>query len=213
VSIANNNEAGSGKSVLISSIIDHLVLSKTPMASTVFYYCNHTDKRTLDPLNIFKSLTQQLLQFLGDLPESLLSIIEETFPDDSNVPDLDEIFRLLLVVIHQFSSTTIIIDGIDEVAEDNKALILSQLNNLVRDGGPTLLKLLISGREDSTNAIQIRGIPGTKIRITADTIAGDIDNYVRSAVRELIRSGDLKVGDSVLEDEIILKLAAGAKGM
>ncbi|RDW62396.1 hypothetical protein BP6252_11829 [Coleophoma cylindrospora] len=204
---------GSGKSVLVSSIIDYLVSSKTPKASTVFYYCNHTDKRTLDPLNIFKSLTQQLLQSLGDLPESLLSFIEETFPHDSYVPDLDEIFRLLLAVIHQCSSTTIIIDGIDEVAEDKKALILSQLKNIVRDGRPNLLKLLISGREDNTDALQIREIPGMKIRITADTIAGDIGNYVRSAVRELIRIGDLKVGDSVLEDEIILALTAGAKGM
>jgi hypothetical protein len=184
-----------------------------PKASAVFYYCNHADKRTLDPVNIFRSITQQILQLLGELPESVISIIEETFQDGSGVPDTADICRVLLAAIHQFCSITIFIDGIDEVLEDDRKLIFSHLNKLLSEGGPTLLKLFISGREDTTAVTQVLEIPNFKARITADVIAGDIDNYVRYAVRELIRIGDLKFRDPLLENEVVLALANGAKGM
>jgi hypothetical protein len=48
---------------------------------------------------------------------------------------------------------------------------------------------------------------------TPKHVAADIDIFVRHAVRSLIASRELMIRESSLEDEIIEKLASGAKGM
>jgi hypothetical protein len=140
-------------------------------------------------------------------------MIEDTFQDGSRIPDTMELYRVLFTVVQQFTSATILIDGVDELVEDDINLVFSHLKALLKDCGFAHIKLFISGREDIASLFQVPGSWNAKVRITADTIAGDIDNYVKYAVRELVRIGELKFGDPLLEDEVVLALANGAKGM
>lgn len=48
------SEAGCGKSVLSSSIVDSLGSTE----NVVYYYCDYSDKRTLDPANLFGTLAR-----------------------------------------------------------------------------------------------------------------------------------------------------------
>jgi hypothetical protein len=206
--------AGCGKSVLISSLIDD-VLSPSDIGevsrTALFYYCDHADKRTLEPTNIFGSLTQQLLRSMGVLPDIILSMVRGICTGRSILEDL---CHLLLASVIRVSRVILFVDGLDEILEQDREAVFSNLKSLL-SGSQGAAKLFVSAREDTTYGFQspTANIDCFRIRISATTIGGDIDNYVKHAVHELIERGDLSLGDPTLEKEIILALGAGAKGM
>ena len=206
--------AGCGKSVLVSSLIDDMlspgVISEVGR-TTVFYYCDHADKRTLDPINIFGSLTQQVLRCMTPLPDTILSEIKGLTRGGSTVDDL---CRLLLTSITSVSKLTLFVDGLDEILEHDREAVFSSLKALL-SGSRGAANLFVSSREDITKWFQspTANINCFKIRISSTAIGGDIDNYVKHAVHDLILRGELSLGDLTLEEEINDALIAGAKGM
>ncbi|KAH6668719.1 hypothetical protein B0J14DRAFT_149242 [Halenospora varia] len=72
---------GSGKSVRISSMIDGHILQQSAVGNTktLFYYFDYSDKRTLDPISLFGTLSQQLLRHMGDFPEAFLQMLESIY--------------------------------------------------------------------------------------------------------------------------------------
>jgi hypothetical protein len=207
--------AGSGKSILTSSLIDEahsrLSHSKTKTLIT-FFYCDYADKRTLDPINIFSSITKQVLQGIGELSKPMLELLESTRLD-GKVPDVEEVMILRLVAIKNNSSMFIFIDGLDEVLERERKIVFNNLSEVIVRAASTSVKLFVASREDTSYLTEASRTQGFKIRIGADSVARDIGSYVKHTIRELIERRELVIGNPILEEEIFTALVAGAKGM
>ena len=198
----------------MSSLIDEMLTDSTsdPQRRITFYYCDHADKRTLDPVNIFSSLALQVLRTLGELPTSLLVVLERIYRDNTTA-DLEDVINLLVKAMERVASAVIIVDGLDEVDEDDRKLIFQNLRDIITQATSPVIKTFIASREDTSYLTQLPHVPSFKLRIGIDTVAGDIESYVKHAIRDLISRRELVIGDPALEDEILEALSDGAKGM
>jgi hypothetical protein len=198
----------------MSSLIDEMLAkdNSNTRQNIMFYYCDHADKRTLDPANIFSSLALQLLRTLGELPTTLLEMLERICQDSSTV-DLEDFLHLLLKAIERAMSAIIVIDGLDEVDENDRKLIFHHLRDIATRATPPIIKVLVASREDTSYLTQVPDAALFKRRIGIDVVAGDIDCYVQHTIRDLINRKELVIGDPALEEEIFGALSKGAKGM
>jgi hypothetical protein len=116
--------AGCGKSVLVSSIIDSLTIGGT----LIFYYCDYADKRTLEPSNVFGTLTRQALEKVEILPETLASEIEQAEHDGERLTDISKALAILQKSFQLVPGPLyLILDGLDEATESSQNLICNSL--------------------------------------------------------------------------------------
>lgn len=163
----------------------------------------------MDPINIFSSLALQVLRTLGELPTGLLGLLENIC-QDSTTPEIEDISHLLRESMKRIPLAVIILDGLDEVDEDDRKLIFNILKNLVTQA---MVKVFVTSREDTTYLTQVPHVALFRLRVGVNVVAGDIDCFVKHAIRDLIRRRELVIGDPALEDEIFEALSQGAKGM
>ncbi|KAK0118571.1 hypothetical protein ONS95_007457 [Cadophora gregata] len=201
---------GCGKSVLASSIVDSLLTNNT----TVYYYCDYSDKRTLDPANLFGALARQVLGKLKSIPETLAATIENAAHDGDRLTDSSCALESLRKGIELCSDPIYIsVDGIDELTEESQKTICHGLKDLI-DGNSVPIRLFLTGRQDLSSLLHIPSIvPFTSISVAPSVIASDIRNFVQASTRRRVAEGMLVLQDSSLEELIVEKLVNGARGM
>lgn len=179
--------------------------------TTTFYYCDHADKRTLDPVNIFRSIAQQLVRSLGDLPTAILDSLEDLC-QEAKASDVDDVIQLIMELAKKRRTLIIFIDGLDEIFEHERKLVFYHLKMfLIQE--TSSVKIFVTSREDTSYLTQEPRIRSFKIRIGTNLISSDIESYVRHEVHHLIDRHELVVGTLELEAEIVAALVEGAKGM
>ncbi|PVH79019.1 hypothetical protein DL98DRAFT_421132 [Cadophora sp. DSE1049] len=201
---------GCGKSVLASSIVDSLIASTTAM----YYYCDYSDKRTLDPANLFGTLARQALERLESIPEALATAIEKTAHDGDRLTDSSCALEFLRRGIEPCEDPIYIsIDGLDELTEQSQKAICHGLKELM-NGDLVPIRLFLTGREDLSSLLAIPStVPFTPISITPSVITSDIRNFVQASTRRRIIEGTLVLQDPNLEGLIVNVLVSGAQGM
>ncbi|PQE18876.1 P-loop containing nucleoside triphosphate hydrolase protein [Rutstroemia sp. NJR-2017a BVV2] len=207
---------GSGKSVSASSLIDWLqstVCGVKQNVALAYYYCDYADKRTLTSAGVFSCIAQQLLRQKGVLSKRLMGILETMFPNEAASASLDDIVTLLTVVIDEFKSVILFVDGTDELPESDRNTTFQNLRKVV-EVTASPIKLFVSGRADISYLFpQSEKLAVVKVSIRKDSITSDINSYLRHSISELIQSGDLVIGNPSLEEDIFSALSAGAQGM
>lgn len=180
----------------------------------VFYYCNHADKRTLEPVNIIGTLARELLGKVDPLPETLTSMIEQLDHDGERLTSSGKALELLLESLKtQIHPIYFILDGLDEADEEYQKWVHQALDRCL-ELTPTVLRLMITGREELKSQLQIPvTVTYHRILVSPTAIAPDIESYVRSSTKQRISRGTLVVQDPALEDFIVTELVKGAKGM
>lgn len=118
---------------------------------------------------------------------------------------------LIPEAVKKHPSVIIFIDGLDEVLERERKLVFLSIRHLMKV--LPSIKFFIASREDTGYLTKMTNLPSFKVHMRTSIIAGDIDSFVRHAVRGLIDRGELVLGSLLLEDEIATALAQGAKGM
>ncbi|TGO71066.1 hypothetical protein BELL_0624g00010 [Botrytis elliptica] len=204
---------GSGKSVLVSSLIDGSKLAFPADTAISYYYCDYADKRTLSPSGLFGFISQKLFRDMNEIPEALIAILEAEYPDEATSPSLDQIVALLIKAIDELSSVAIFIDGLDELPESDRKLTFSILKKIVNEA-TSPVKLFVSSREDVTYLFRTSSDLNTfKVHLQTNSISPDIEAYIKHTIDELITSGNLVLGNLALKDDIFNVLRDGAKGM
>ncbi|KAF7944130.1 hypothetical protein EAE96_010534 [Botrytis aclada] len=204
---------GSGKSVLVSSLIDGSKMAFPAETAISYYYCDYADKRTLSPSGLFSFISQQLFRDMNEIPEALIAIFESDYPDETTSPSLDQIVALLIKAIDELSSVAIFIDGLDEMLDSDRRLTFSILTNILNEV-TSPVKLFISSREDVSYLFQSSSDLTTfKVHLQTKFTSPDIEAYIRYAIDELITSGELVLGNLALKEDIFNVLKDGAKGM
>ena len=201
---------GCGKTVLASRIIDELQSGGTLRSPrVVYYYCDYADQRTLQTDRIVGTLLKQFFDH-SHIPEEIEARMPPGYGEGGQTIGVTELVDLVFIAIKLSGSTFVILDGLDECEKETRQQMISFLGRLSELKG-AISKTLILCREEDQLLRSLQGIP--QIRINSSALEGDIKSYVTGSVSSKIRSGELRIRNPSLEQEIISELVSKAHGM
>ena len=201
---------GCGKTILASSIVDALMTSgMSPRPIMTYYYCDYANQKTLQAETILGTILKQF--FLnGRIPEELEKKFPRSYGEDTQMLDASDLADLLCLAIQQNPLTFIVIDGLDECEKASRKVVLDLLHRLQEIKNSTV-KLFISCRQEDQILRSYEGVP--MVEMTASSLKGDIQLYVADSVSSRMESGELRVRDPDLAQEIMDELVNKAQGM
>lgn len=175
-----------------------------------WFYCDYSEPRTLEPVEIIGSLIKQLLP-MHRLKTSLeIQLHLEQIYGDGRVPDLEELLETFSIVIRGLVKVFVVIDGLDECKEKERECLLLWLKAVpVPPTGTVKLFIASRGEVDIKKALS----HCLSIEVTAESVAPDIVAVVENVVRAKVAEDKLCVQDPVLVQEVIDALVHGARGM
>ena len=178
---------------------------------------NPAEKDRSNPEAILASIVRQLSCPGPDVP--LFPPTLEKFKEKQAVGfasgglELKESTALALELTEYYPVTFVVIDALDECDEVSRLEILDQLQNLV-NLSPSLVKVLVSSRDEQDIAIQLEDYYNVEISSVRNT--GDIEQYVKSETERLVMKGRL-LRNSRAKDEmrnlITEEVIKGSAGM
>ncbi|KAJ4245547.1 hypothetical protein NW762_014056 [Fusarium torreyae] len=199
-----NGTQGSGKSVIISKVIESLQEYRpdTNSDAVVYHYCRFTNPSSLSSTNLLGSLVGQLLKQSSNpsVPLGIANEIYEAYRKRSAHPSLQDLQALCLEFSNYFGRVFIVIDGLDEMSGHWE--ILDFLETLPE--ADIEFKVLISSRagmglDDAFSSC-------FKITITSTDVASDIETLVRKKLsKRRFRGSEV--------DGVIKELVIRADGM
>ena len=201
---------GSGKSILLSAVVDRLLcLPHSAEVKVVYHYCDYSDQRSVQANHVLGTILKQLLDASQGQKEMIAQMLQISgrCMDYFNVPAIKS---LIFSAVKFYSRVFLILDGLDECEEATKsevAQVLSQLSSLKG----SVIKVFISWREEDRIRRFFERAP--RIKLTAGAMISDIEYFIKGSVASRIANNELKIRNSTLEKEIIAKLSAKAQGM
>ncbi|EEU46708.1 uncharacterized protein NECHADRAFT_77352 [Fusarium vanettenii 77-13-4] len=208
---------GSGKTILASSIVEHLCQIRQPNQFISFFFSRFDNTTTLASDTIIRSLIQQLLSVapMETMNQTLASEITSCLQKaQDNFFSLDTLVELYQAASKFAQDWFILLDGVDECESEQQLLLYNFLSRLLDTcSGPQRIKILISSRETTKQDIGRsfgsveRLITGTS-NTSADIVAFAEDIIVAKRLR-----GELVVRDEAIIDEILDAIASKEEGM
>jgi hypothetical protein len=198
--------------VLASNAIEALVRkAKANHSAVTYHYCDHADKRTLDPRAIFGTLARHLLASI-DLRPQILELVNEHYGDGDRIPETKAVLEILSKTIEPFGNVFLVLDGLDEVNENDRPVVYEGLQKLINTHRVPI-KLLLMCRDNAAAALLPVAGRSFGVHVSESAIETDIQGFVRSSVATLLAQGELVIRAPELQEDIVTILIEGAKGM
>ncbi|THV48288.1 hypothetical protein BGAL_0257g00050 [Botrytis galanthina] len=180
---------GAGKSNLVFIIISHLLkICTNDQERTAFFYINNTRRveHTKSAETILRSLLKQLAIQDNEL---LLQPVVAKYDMLRNISSLhkEDCIMLLTDIISEFRQTNIIIDGFDELEDDDVRMdLLVSLKQIIDGLQGAVAKIFISSRDH----VNIQDLLHKKFRPHTEIIVGrnnyeDIKKFIKSRVQDV----------------------------
>ncbi|KAK4165517.1 ankyrin repeat protein [Cladorrhinum sp. PSN259] len=203
---------GSGKTKLASLVID----KAGECDNLAYFYCmrNPAEPDRGRGEKVLASLVRQLAGGSPDRPilppvvAQYEDAIQEMVEFEDHAWTTDESSRILLELMGEYPSATLVIDALDEVNQEDRQELLDILSSLMRDS-PNLLKVFVSSRDNYDIALHLDGLPN--VYIDAEDNAGDISAFIDDRI-EKARFLHGRASEE-LKDLIAKTLRGGARGM
>ncbi|KAF8465389.1 hypothetical protein BDZ91DRAFT_783371 [Kalaharituber pfeilii] len=196
---------GSGKSVLSTSVVKHL-LDTCVQHATIgsgktfigYFFCTFSDPRSLKFEEIIRSLIKQILSVFHGSAE-FEEYLARFFDQCNNLPSMDLWQDLFIRTCRLPNYVYLILDGIDECHDDIQAQLLEMVNMLLSTPREVYL------RRNLTNAITI-SLDDIKWR-------PEIEGYIDGSLKQRLNDGRLQIQDPAMIEEIKQALMRGVEGM
>lgn len=202
--------SGCGKTVLSSTIIEHLNSISTPAHVLLYFYFdfNDKDKQTLD--GMLRSLVSQLYQGWPNTRESLEQLPEVPSRRNQQLSQ-EPLKNVLLTMLSKVNNVSIVLDALDESTTRDDLLAWMRSVLEAKFCG---CRVLVTARRhvDIESALQRWTRLEDRISIQQDDVDGDIRSYVIHTVRN---SKELERWHKVpeVQEEIEIELVNTADGM
>ena len=196
-----------------SHLVEHLIGSAgTPAASAsdvIYYYCDYADQRTLHLGHVLGSLLKQLL-IDQQVPEHIETQLLQVYTGGSRSPSENSLDDILRSVVALRPKLYVVFDGLDECENPIWKAVLKSLERLGAEGR-CRVKIFITCVEEGSVSHHLAS--HACIHLSPQATTEDIRSFITSSVRSRIESGDLKIRNPKLEQDIISGLASRANGM
>ncbi|KAH6962195.1 hypothetical protein BKA56DRAFT_598467 [Ilyonectria sp. MPI-CAGE-AT-0026] len=204
-----NGYAGAGKTFLASKVIDHVNKVKQSGQAMAYFYCKRDDETRRNPQGILRSFIRQIASIshhddmIHEAVQGLRNKLEKDKCGDLDIPTCQGI---LATLIRSYTSTTFILDALDECDDEPCAELMTALQTLMEEC--SRLKLFISSRPDRDIQRYFGSQPLIKIQAT------DNQDDIRKYVQEKLSSDRRWEGVSLeLQEEIQRELLERSNGM
>ena len=214
-----NGAPGSGKSVLVSSIRQHLVES-LPKAVIACYFFNYQNTRREPLINLFRSLLHQLL---SQSPQTMFGSAHEEMQQNLLYTSLQlkaerreeiprtvwkDLFRNCVLEASSLTRVYLLIDGLDECDAEPRHWVLSQFSALASKWPKQPIRIFISSRPSAS----LEPFFGFRVRtIFLENENGkDVERFVHT---EIGRRMPYSSRNLVVENEIVNELVKRARGV
>lgn len=201
---------GCGKTVLSSTIIEHLNRIATPTQALLYFYFdfNDTNKQTLG--SMLRSLVNQLYQGQLDTRGALDQSWESHGEGNQQIPrtSLEDV---LLAMLSKVNDVSIVLDALDESTA--RSDLLSWLRGIL-EAKSFSCRILVTARreEDIESALRRWTRPEDSMSIRKSDTEGDIREYVKHTVRNSEELDRWRERPDV-QNEIEMELVRKADGM
>ncbi|KAJ3537024.1 hypothetical protein NM208_g6478 [Fusarium decemcellulare] len=204
-----SGKIGSGKSIVTSSVINHLLIkrkdSKNPM---VFFYPRFDDMDSLKSETILRSLARQAIESAAVVDDTLPFLNTLASSYGFSIPNFTQ---LMTMAAQKIDTLHIIIDGLDECEKSERNQLLGALSSLTNLD--SRFQLFLASRDTLSTEIQKAFHSLNHISMSCSSARSDISNFVTSEIERLSNSEDLLVGDEGLKSDIEEALIKHADGM
>jgi Cdc6-like AAA superfamily ATPase len=196
---------GAGKTMIVATVIDHLLKSVQSSAVGVAYvYCDYKAQVAQDAASLLAALLKQLVQAQPSISEPVEQLYEQHANQESK-RTADDIFRALQSVLGNFSTVFIVVDALDEWrdVDGTRRWALAQLRSLQ---GRTDLRLMFTSRfiPDIVDEFQ------EALTLEVQASDGDVRHFVAGQMYRLARCIQC---DTALQDMVQDKIAEAVDGM
>ncbi|KAJ7578114.1 hypothetical protein C8J56DRAFT_869025, partial [Mycena floridula] len=195
---------GVGKTILASSIIDHLQRSVMRMnIGVVYLYCDYAQRTNQTTTELLGSILKQLVHNQRAISKQLISLHEAS---RNTRPSLSDLQRALEAQVAVYSSVYIVVDALDECSDIDatRETFMDALQSL-----PATVHLLVTSRDIFSIAQQFLGKPRIEVRARDE----DLRTYIKGRLVSESRIARLLKGDAEFQEEIISQVISKAAGM
>ena len=203
---------GCGKTILSSTIIEHLLQHCHNNASmvTAYFYFDFNDAQKQDPELMLRSLLCQLLQRSFMIPKGVNALFSSS-DNGQRQPPLHALLEVTPQVMQQFTHAYIVLDALDECT--HRPELMTMLETMAGWQLDNVHLLMTSRKErDIEGSLESYIKEKHTICLQRDVVDKDIQRYVQQRL-----SDDRTVAkwnkDAAVRQEIETALMSGARGM
>ncbi|KAL8828698.1 MAG: hypothetical protein Q9191_002441 [Dirinaria sp. TL-2023a] len=195
---------GSGKSVLTSLVIDHLMDNHASQTIAVAHvYCDYRESEDQSAEKLIASLLKQLAIARPNLPQAVKDFHLD-FEKQMRQPQQQDFERAFLLTCNDFDRVYVVIDALDECAASHRRKLLGFLSTARRQPS---IRIFITSRSYPEHIIK-QFHPAQKLVIEADE--SDLRKYIIQAVED---SDNSEAIDNEFQQVIVERVCAAAKNM
>ena len=204
---------GGGKTVIFSSIIDHIQAEPSLNTAAVgFVYLNYKDTALHNPRDIFLSILRQLCEQLYEFPEIqgfLRSPSSSLAGQRKKLRSLSfrNCIQMLKEILQLDQAFFLCFDALDEIPASSQSVIMKSLQELSQNGS---IKVLITSRDH----IELTPRPVNLIESLIMASEPDIRKYLNAKIDASSTClGKMVNAEDSLRPALLEKIVLNAKGM
>ncbi|KAK5048507.1 hypothetical protein LTR84_005597 [Exophiala bonariae] len=175
-----HGQAGSGKTVATSYIINHLSIQSDMQAVRLaYFYYDASTIESLTPQTFFGTIVKQFCAGPGEIPNDISDAYQRAVgrAGTPKQPESKELERFLKLFLEDQSPSIIVIDGLDE--SPDYGIVCDFLTDCI-SSGKYPLRVFISSRPEVD--LQRRLEPFQEIPVPEDAIENDIGAYIKMRI-------------------------------
>jgi len=199
---------GVGKSILCSTVVDHLrTLYKNEDVAIAFYYYDYSEQQYQSPSNFARALLRQLCSSSQTVPTSVAEFYQRSRNDVKDQTWFNDLLSILRRVISTYNRCFIIIDALDEADARTQRTGFIDVLDAIRGSGNSL-RVLATSRPHALSNIENFHNP-IMLDIVADPT--DLRQYLNQTISE--HPDSEYTMDRELKEQIVQTLCSNANGM
>ncbi|RMZ92691.1 hypothetical protein DV736_g66, partial [Chaetothyriales sp. CBS 134916] len=201
---------GSGKTVMMSSLVEQLHISRQPTDKIAHHFCFSDHDASLRGRNIVGSIARQMLEgWLQNANANELRVLDKQLSDAGSTDIIDiTLYRLL-----PGESYYVVLDGIDECDTDEAREVMKCLLTLCQSQKHRNIKVLLTSRPDIDKVLRQELSTKYKMPVSEDKTHSDLRCYIDTTLEQRLEDGELSLIDPTLIFKIADKLEQEAQGM
>jgi hypothetical protein len=198
---------GAGKTILCSTIIDHMSqhYAGDPSNRVAYFYFDFADNKKQTVANLLKSVVYQLIAIEEVIPESAASLYTKC--NGLQQPNIDELVGVVIAEVSRTGRTFVMIDALDECPKEERQLFFE---TFVQGSLPSNLNVLITSRKEPDIDAALGPAFSRTICVQNAVIDVDVRVHVGKAIA---RDAKLLKWKPAIREEILNAIAEGSHGM
>ena len=198
---------GSGKSMLVSAVIDYLRKEVTQDETAIlWYYFDSSVESSLSSQSFLRSILKQIIRIQGQrltaIPRQTQGHLKQLFSASGFPAQLHQLMTVLQEVTAMLDRSCIVVDGLQELHDDEISKVLASLKTLISSHHVAPRKLILTMREKLGANIDIRNyFPGLEtLHLSIDNLRNDIDNFIECRTTAQSASSDMSIDRALMQD-------------